>query len=475
MSAAAVARALDGARLPALVVTDEPLVLEADVATVVAPGDAKPDGHFRTVLLAVSDVDDLRRAVARLAPAGWARMVAVVVADHDRALTLRPDPTWPALTAVVATAGHTRLEFDARLEALPVLRALARSAAAPVVGGDGGLRTGRPGQPVDDPAVKHPVDIAVDPPTPPVVSEVTGRAPVTLAARDLPLAVDEAVYHPIGWRRTWTRPVVDLDPTTRLTPALVRDLRDAQGVRLAPGHDPRVAAGLAMSGIPLLGATTLVGALGAEVSLVDDAGLLADPVRREDRSVRLRRAALTHHSSLAVRHRLATAAGVRATTYPCVTLVLHARRPDLLDAAIDRVARQHPTLPGAEVEIVVAAHGFTPDPAVVAAAPERSGVPVTFLPAATDTVFESMRAAAAAARGDVVVGVDDTHDVGPHLVTDLLLARRYSGADTVAAVDGDDAETYGRDTTGAPRLVDRAVLREPARAVRAYRTHASRT
>ncbi|MCW2817128.1 MAG: hypothetical protein JWN84_4583, partial [Nocardioides sp.] len=132
--ARAVARALDGARLPALVVSDLPLDLTGLDATLLATGEAKPEGHFRTVLLAVNDADELRRAVRRLPGLGWARTVAVVVADSHRVVPLRPDPAWPPLVAVEATIEHTRLEFGDRLEARPVLAALARAATAPAPG-----------------------------------------------------------------------------------------------------------------------------------------------------------------------------------------------------------------------------------------------------------------------------------------------------------------------------------------------------
>ncbi|MCW2814756.1 MAG: glycosyl transferase, family 2, partial [Nocardioides sp.] len=335
----------------------------------------------------------------------------------------------------------------------------------------GGLRVAPPGQPHDDPAAKHPPDVVVDPPTPPVVSEPTGRAPAVVSSADLPEAVDDAVYRPVDFRRDWTRGVVDLDPATRLSPSLVSDLRDAQGVRLAPGHDARLAQGLAMSGVPLLGADLpdwLPTGPDDEVSL-DDA------LRREELSVRQRRAALTRCSVLAVRADIAATARVRAATHPTVSVLLPTRRPDQLDHALAQVARQRHALPGAEVELVLAAHGFTPDPDLVAAASEMGGLSTTIVTATTDTSFgDVLRRATDAAQGDVVLKMDDDDFYGPDVVTDLLLARRYSGADVVGMpaelVYLEQAHTtvrrrgpsedFGAVVAGGAMLLDRTLLRE---------------
>ncbi|WP_148615313.1 glycosyltransferase [Nocardioides rubriscoriae] len=470
------ARAIDGALLPALVRSDLVLASVPPDTTVVAVADDKPEGHFRTVVLLARDTDDLRTQVRRLGATGWARVVCVVLADTDRALTLRPDPSGPALVDVEAQVGWTRLELAERGEVLPVLRALARAAATGAYG-HGGLRVARVGEGFSDPATKHPPDLVVDPPVPPVVSESTGRAPVTVTATDLPEVVDDAVYNPVGFRREWTRGVVDLDPHTRLSPSLVRDLRGAQGVRLAPGADRRLLAGLAMSGVPLLladpaEAPDWLPAAGDEVS-PDDA--LGDPLRREELSVRQRRAALAHHSVLAARATLAPTARVRAATHPSVSVLLPTRRPDLLAHALVQVTRQRRTLPGAEVELVLAAHGFTPDPDLVDAASELGGLPTTIVTATTDTSFGALlRLATDAASGDVVLKMDDDDWYGPDVVTDLLLARRYSGAEVVGMpaewvyLEQADttvrrrgpSENHGTVVAGGAMMLDRTLLRE---------------
>lgn len=464
--------ALEGSRLPALVVGDGLPDGLPDGTTTIAVGVDKPDGQFRTVVVVADDVADLRqRVVPGLGAIGWARTVCVVLADHDRVLTLRPDPAGPAVAEVEARVGWTRVELVERGNALPVVRALAHAAGTTCLG-HGGLRVGRAGQPFDDPMTTHPPDVVVDPPSAPAVSESTGRAPTVVAARDLPVPLDEGVFHPIGFRRDWDRPTVDLPVDAQPTPSLVRDLRSAQGARLAPSHDPRLAVGLAMSGIPLLGRHAVPGA--PEVS-PDDVSAIDDPLGREELSVRQRRAALTHHSVLAARSVLADRVGVRAAAHPTVSILLPTRRPDLLAHALAQVARQRRTLPGAEVELVLAAHGFTPDPEIVAAAAESSDVPLTIVTATTDTSFgDVLRLATDAASGDTVLKMDDDDWYGPDVVTDLLLARRYSGADVVGMpaelvyleqVDTTvqrrgPSEVYGSVVAGGTMLLDRTLLRE---------------
>jgi hypothetical protein len=466
----AVAALLDGARLPALVFSDRALDGLPEEATVVPVAADKPEGHFRTVVLVADDPADLRRQVTRLGAPGWARVVGVVLADTDRVATLRPDPSWPRPTAVEAEVGWTRVEFDDRLEALPVLHAFARS-ATPTAGGHGGLRVARTGDAFDDPSTKHPPDVVVAPPSLPVVSESTGRAPVVVAADDLPDAVDEGVYNPVGFRREWTRPVVDLPADARLGPSLVRALRDAQAVRPTPrptsGRHQRLVAGLAMSGVPLL--------LGDADD--PDQVTLDDPWGREELSVRRRRAALSDHSTLAARARLAATTGVRVAAYPTVSVLLTLSRPDRLRHALAQVARQRCTLPGAEVELVLAAHGFTPDSALVRAAAEPGDLAVTIVPATTDSPGELLRPATAAASGDVVLALDADDWYGPDVVTDLLLARRYSGADVVgtptelvfdpqAGAEGTTVrhevatERYGAFVAGGTTMIDRVRLHE---------------
>ncbi len=328
----AVRQVLEGTNRPALVVADDALV-PADLggsvggevvvlpvaSAPIAPGPdgsdpADPDTRrFAAVVLVVADVAELRRTVSVLGGPrglGRARTVAVVVADADAPLLLRPHPSWPRVVDLEArSAGGpavTAVTFGGRPDVVPVLVALARGAALPVTSGPGGVWLGGAvAPPVDpvftlryDPGLECPPDVITGGDASYEPSPVTGRAPVGVPRGAAPL--DEAVYNPHGFRREWTRGMVDLPPGTRLSPALVASLRDAQGARPAAGADPAVAAelaaGLAMCGIPM--------------ERIDE------PVERERHSVRTRRAALLEHATFAWRSRLGDLAGVRHDLLP---------------------------------------------------------------------------------------------------------------------------------------------------------------
>jgi glycosyltransferase involved in cell wall biosynthesis len=109
-------------------------------------------------------------------------------------------------------------------------------------------------------------------------------------------------------------------------------------------------------------------------------------------------------------------------------VLLATRRPDLVAHALRQVGRQR----GAEAELVLATHGFEADPAVVRAFTADTGIPVrTFGAPAAESFGRLLNAAAARADGDVLLKMDDDDWYGPDFVSDLLLARDYTGADVV--------------------------------------------
>jgi len=283
-----------------------------------------------------------------------------------------------------------------------------------------------------------------------VVAEVGRQAvwPSVVARR--PDRLDERVFNPIGFRPDWDRGVVDLPPGPP-TVGMVASLRDAQGVRVE-GPSPTVDA-LAMAGVPLVGPA---------FDPVD----LDDPLAREEHSLVLRRAALDAHGSIDWQR--------------SVSVVLATRRPEQLEFALAQVARQR----GVDaLELVLAPHGFAPDPARVQEM--VPGVDVRVVPAEADAFFgDVLNAAATASSGDVILKMDDDDWYAPDVIADLLRARAYSGAELVgmpaefhylAPLDltvkrGHQTELYAKFVAGGTMLIDREVLRSVGgfRRVRKY-------
>ena len=97
----------------------------------------------------------------------------------------------------------------------------------------------------------------------------------------------------------------------------------------------------------------------------------------------------------------------------------------MLGFALRQVRRQQ----GVDVQLVLAAHGFEPDPAVIA---EHGPDDVVVRPQSPDVLFgDVLNAGVEAADGDLVLKMDDDDWYGPDFLLDLLLARHYSGAEVV--------------------------------------------
>jgi hypothetical protein len=324
---------------------------------------------------------------------------------------------------------------------------------------------------------------------------VTGRAPVVEHDLDasLPLfQLDERVLNPIGFLADVEGPVVTLESLmsggleTRVpSEALVRSLRAARGVRgdrLAPLQAGVLVAGLAMAGVPVS-----VSSVAGDVAAVLGPGMvdaltapvdLDDALAREEHSVVLRRVALRTFSVGAWRRRVADGIGVRVAPEPSVSVVLATKRPEMLAFALRQVRKQR----GVELQLVLAPHGFTPDADVLRElGPER----LVVRPHDESTLFGDVLAdAVAAADGDLVLKMDDDDWYGPDFVTDLLLARSYSGAELVGTPSemhylvpkdvtvrrGHQAELYAHFVAGGTMLVDRGLLRSVGsfRSVRKY-------
>jgi hypothetical protein len=234
-------------------------------------------------------------------------------------------------------------------------------------------------------------------------------------------------------------------------------------------------AGLAMAGIPLamdVVTPSAAALLGEEVTAALTAPVhLDDPLAREEHSVVLRRAALRAFSTAAWARQAARSAGVRVAGEPSVSVVLATKRPDMLGFALRQVTKQR----AADLQLVLAPHGFSPDLGQVRelAGPDLADR-VVVRPCDESVAFGDVLArAVAASDGDLVLKMDDDDWYGADFVADLLLARAYSGAELVGTPSelhylvpkdvtvrrGHRAELYAHFVAGGTMLIDRGLLR----------------
>jgi hypothetical protein len=448
-----------------------------------------------SVLVVAADRARLRRMASAVPLLGQCKAVACWLTDAPTPWVLVPRPEWPPLAHLAARPAGDRgvltvVRFASGARAQLVVMEMARQAAGPGDATHGGVvvaYAGRPAAPGIDarsvllPDVAGAGDDARDVPPDVVVARrggdvgehhVIDRAP-TVVTDPGPEPVDERVFNPIGFRKDWDHPVVDL---ARISPGPVTEdvievARGFQGVRLTPDTPTADLLALAMSGVPVV--TGGVVDVAPPVAAALDAAVdLDDPLRREEHSLAVRRATFDHHSTLAWRSALASRAGVRHIALPPVSALLATKRPEMLDFALRQVARQR----GAEVELVLAAHGFEPDrDAVRRALGDRPHQVLTF---EEPTFFgDVLTAAARAASSEVLLKVDDDDWYSPDAVHDLLMARRFSGADVVgmpsefvylhANEHRDDltvrrihpSEIFARFVAGGTLLLDRGLLR----------------
>ncbi len=479
----------DGLALDALQGIEDVPGIEPQIVTLSAlTGPLKGWG---SVLVVAADRSRLRRMASAVPLLGQCKVVACWLTDSPTPWVLVPRPEWPRLVHLAAREAGDRgvltvVRFASGARAQLVVMEMARQAAGAGDTTHGGLvvaYAGRPAAPGLDARSVLLTDVTdagdADRDVPPdvviaqrggdvAVHHVIDRAPAVVTDPG-PEPVDERVFNPIGFRKDWDHPVVDLARISRgpVTEGVVAAARAFQGVRLTTETPTADLLALAISGVPLVTggvidvAPPLAEALDAPVDL-DDA------LRREEHSLRVRRAAFDHHSTLAWRSALATRAGVRHVGLPAVSALLATRRPQMLDFALRQIARQR----GADVELVLAAHGFEPDrDAVRRALGDRPHQVLTF--DESDFFGDVLTGAARAASSDVLLKVDDDDWYAPDAVHDLLMARRFSGADVVGMpsefvyLHRDDltvrrihpSEIFARFVAGGTLLMDRGLLR----------------
>ncbi len=432
----------------------------------------RKSGKYQRVLVVVADRADLRAAV--LPHAVRTPTVAVWVAALDAAPGLVARPEWPPMKAFrsqpVGDGYLVVARFEQPVRAANVVRELGRLSVWPAVGGARGLVVddgSGPDVPLADRDV--PPDVVLAPSGPLVEHHVTGRAPVVVEPDDIG-PFDERVFNPIGFESVVDGPVVELASLRGQRPSegLVRSLRSSAGVtgRIERPGDAALVAVLSMSGIPVVLLDALV--------QVD----LSDQLAREEHSVVQRRAAHAAYSTAAWRRRSADRAGVRVAREPSVSVVLATRRPEMLGFALGQVRKQR----AVDLQLVLAPHGFTPDPDVLR---EHGPEGLVVQPQAESALFgDVLNAAVEAADGDLVLKMDDDDWYSSDFVADLLLARAYSGAEMVGTPAefhylvqndvtvrrGHRAELYAPFVAGGTMLVERRLLHEVGgfRSVRRY-------
>ncbi|WP_214106479.1 glycosyl transferase family 2 [Acrocarpospora catenulata] len=189
----------------------------------------------------------------------------------------------------------------------------------------------------------------------------------------------------------------------------------------------RVIASLAAAGVPLVTGPipTWAGALGPElIALLAPvtAEELADDLRREEFSVRLRRAALRTHGV----HGRWAQLGVARGRAPATSILLATRRPEMVGFALGQAARQR----GVVTEVVLALHGVSPDhPSVAGPIAAYQGELQVYDAPAGMLFGEVLNEAADRAGGGFLLKMDDDDWYGPDFLADLLLAHTYSGAE----------------------------------------------
>jgi len=444
---------------------------------------------WKSVLWMTADRASLRRRASAMPRVGQVRVVAVWLTDATVPLVVHPRPEWPAITSLMAReAGRgvlTVLRFAAPVAAHQVLIECARQ-AADGDRGHGGLVVAYAGRDAaagldvrapffdrsaesGDPERDVPPDVVVSAAEGrPDVHHVIDRAPLVVTDPGLE-PIDEQVVNPRGWRKEWDEPVRDLVAGQALTERAIADLRGVQGVRVdLADADARIVAGLAMAGVPLVATGThpqLSDALTRALARPVD---LDDGLAREQHSVTTRRAALDTHSTLAWRRDLAERAGVRFVAQPKVSVLLATMRPHQLDFAMRQLARQQDV----ELQVVLGTHGWTVTEEEVRARLGRHDAVVR--PHDKDAFFgDVLNDAATVADGDVLLKVDDDDWYSPHAVHDLLLARRYTGAEVVGmpsefvyleelgvtARRNHPTEIHNRFVAGGTIMIERQVLR----------------
>lgn len=169
-----------------------------------------------------------------------------------------------------------------------------------------------------------------------------------------------------------------------------------------------------------------------------------DPMECELRSIRVRRAALTHHAPDARWSQIASALDVPPPSPRTISVLLASRRPADLQLAVMMVAAQ---TAAADVQLVVGLHGPGWDESTAASVRLRFDGDVVIDSESDDVPLGSLLdRMSARADGDLLVKWDDDDWYGVRHLDDLRTAFHYSGADIVGKA-AEFVYLSGSDTT----------------------------
>jgi hypothetical protein len=299
-------------------------------------------------------------------------------------------------------------------------------------------------------------------------------------------AVGSAKLMQVGDRWEIRGPGVDplpVDPSGLVTDVDVARLRSVREVEIEWGRHTgpiaavRSVASLAAAGIPLR-APAIPGwadSLGSElIDLITGVaeGDLDDNIRREEHSIRLRRAALRTHSTRARWRNLGVTAGLPAPVSSTVSVVLCTKRPDFIRSALAQIARQRHV----DLEVVLVLHGLESELPEIRSATSSFVWPLTVVQVQGSSPFgEALNRGAAVAAGQYLAKWDDDDWYGPEFLADGLLAMDYAGADLVGCLHqyiylehinltirrpGGNSERFTRQISGNSLLMGRNVFGE---------------
>jgi hypothetical protein len=310
--------------------------------------------------------------------------------------------------------------------------------------------------------------------------------PIGFVARDTK-EIGELAQHGDHWAITAPGLHLMVPASGAITDSDVAKLRPLRGVAVdwgrhtGPLEAVRSIAGLAAAGVPLLSARRppeWARALGPElIDLLGGVGDddLADDVRREEHSIRLRRAAFRTHSTAVRWGNLAAASKVPVRRPPKISVILCTKRPEFIPFALTQIARQRHV----DLEVILILHGLPEDLPDVRAVVDRFAHPITTVRVPDDVIFgEALNRGTEAASGDYLTKWDDDDWYSPDHLSDMLMAESYSGADLIGCVHqyiyleqinltvfrpSGEPERFTRHVAGGTLLIDRHTFNDVGR------------